>query len=972
MGQRVQPLMLHRITEENGLSDNHVRCIYKDKNDVVWIGTLTGLNRMDGSTITSFKHDEENKNSISNNNVTSLTGDASGLIWIGTQDGLNSLDPFTEKFSLYHLPKNILGNEQFINCITADKNNIIFIGTPKGLFYFKNKKITPVILPANKNDLQKNNWVTGLTISPVGILWIITYNGLWSYNLHSQKIIHEVSKINDPDFSGLLTTVTTDHEGKLWMGTWGKGLKKFDPATKKITTYSFDKNISSIAETKQSDGNYLIFINGSLTAFDPLQNKFLHFPAPGNFNSSSIISNMYTSPDGWLWIGSDDGLYIYNPSKSLFLQKKFSSPITSQGVAMLEWNNQLLVSGYGDNFLKAYDENLSVTNDYSNKKITKNLSCLSLKPAGEESIKAGTNDGIVDINFHTHTTQLHTLNFLAKDFVAGNFITSIFQDKNKDWWIFPWRNGIWITDSSYHHFHKVFSHFINEGGAPKQLVIADAVEDKNENLWFADYDEGIIFYNSSSKKFSKPFSKRLGEKYSCVQILYRDNYCYTFLDEAIYTWHCDSAVLHKIELPSQMDKPITSIAIDSAGYIWLATRQGLMVYNAAKNTFDHFTTADGLVKNDMEGSLLCLKNGNMFFGSPDYLMKFNPQKVLHSIGDAPKIILTHFIANGKNIFFTPGDKSQFDHSVNNFVFKWAVTDYNDPLNNNYYYQLKGIDTNWRYAGNRGEVEFANLSPGDYDLVLKGANANRVYAQKTLNIHFEINPPFWRTWWFLFLCIFISMLIFYGIYRYRLYEVLKIQKLRNKISLDLHDDIGSTLSSISILSEMALRQKKENQSAEMLHEIKENSISLMERMDDIVWSINPKNDSLENLFIRIKDFASRLFEAKEIKYHIDISDHTREVHLSMEYRQHIYLIMKESINNLVKYSSATEAEILVHKNHSHLNIIIKDNGTGFDTHSQTNGNGLFSMKKRAEQMNATFDISSQYHKGTAVSLVVKIK
>lgn len=967
-GQREEPFLLHHITEENGLCDNHVQCIYKDRNDIVWIGTLTGLNMMNGSSITTFKHEEENKNSISNNNIQSITADTNGLIWIGTQDGLNSFNPFTKKFSVYHLPQNIFGNSQFINCIAADKNNTIFIATPAGLFYYANKKITAIVLPGNKNDLQKNNRITSLAIGQAGVVWMTTFNGLWSYNIFTHKIIHEVSAANDPNFTELFTTFIEDHEGKIWMGTWVGGLKKFDPITKKIITYPYAGNINSVAEIKQADGHYLLFVNGSLKVFDIQQTHFIHIQN----NSSHNINDMYTSADGWLWMGGNDGLYIYNPAKSLFIQHIFSSPITSQSISMLEWNNKLLVSGEGENFLKAYNENLLVTDDYSNEKITKKLSCLSLNHSGTETIKAGTSNGMVDINLQSHQLDLHSLNFLAKDFTAGNFITNIFQDKNKNWWIFPWRNGIWITDSSYHNFHEVFDHFINEGGAPKQLVIAAAVEDKNNNLWFADYDEGIIFYNSASKKFSKTFVKRLGEKYSTTEILYHNNYCYTFLNATIYYWHCDSMVLHKIELPAQMDKSITAMAFDTAAHLWLATRQGLMLYNTSTKTFDHFTIADGLVKNDMDGSLLCLSNGNMVFGSPDYLLEFNPQKVLHSIGNASKIMLTDFIANGKNIFFTDGDKIDFNHSINNFIFKWAITDYNDPLNNNYYYQLKGIDTNWRYAGHRGEVEFANLSPADYTLLLKGANANRVAAQKILNIHFEVKPPFWRTGWFLFLCILIAIIIFYGIYRYRIYEVLKIQKLRNKISLDLHDDIGSTLSSISILSEIALRQKKENQSAEMLHEIKENSISLMERMDDIVWSINPKNDSLENLLIRIKNFASRLFEAKEINYKINIGDNTPEVHLSMAYRQHIYLIMKEAINNLVKYSNCTEAEITIHKNHSQLNIVIKDNGIGFNKNTPTTGNGLFSIQKRAEQMNAVFEISSECNKGTSVTLIVKIK
>ncbi len=967
-------MVLHHITEENGLSDNHIQCIYKDKNDFVWIGTLSGLNLLDGSAITVFKNDSGDSNSIGDNDILSLTGDKNGMLWVGTNTGLNSLNTFTKKFTRYHLPKNNLGEGDVINSLAFSTKGAVFIGTPRGLFCYENKKIISIVIPGNKNDLRKNNWVTSLTIDSKGVLWATTYNGLWSYNTLNHKITHEISDANDSNFVSLFTKVIEGHDGKIWVGTWDGGLKSYDPETKKILTYvgkEGPRNINTIAETKQPDGNYLLWVNGSLITFDQAQNKFIHQPLPSNTHSGLNITEMYKAADNWLWMGNDEGLYICNPKKTLFRQHMFTTPITKQGVAMLEWKNKLLVSGAGENFLKAYDDQLSFIDSYSGK-ISNQSICLSLKQSGTETIKAGTNEGMADINLRTHSIKTHPLQFLAKDFEAGNFITNIYEDSRKNWWVFPWRNGIWITDSSYNNFHLVLANFLSENGKPKHLVVGDAAEDKNNNLWFADYDEGIIFYQRSANKFSKPFIRQLGDRYSTYQILYRHNYCYAFSNAEIYMWNCDSILLHKIALPTQMDKPITSMALDSSGNIWLATRKGLIVYNKTSGNFDHFTTSDGLIKNDMDGTLFCRSNGTMVFGCPDYLTAFDPRKVLQSIGVIPSIQLTTVIAGGKIIAFNPAAKMIFNHSTNNFIFTWTVTDYNDPLYNNFYYKLAGIDTNWRYVGNQGKVEFANLSPGNYSLLLRAANANRVYANKILDLRFEIKPPFWRTWWFALLCLFAIVSIFYSLYRYRVSQVLKMERLRNKISLDLHDDIGSTLSSISILSEMALRQKKEEKEVETLQEIKQNSISLMDRMDDIVWSINPKNDSLENLLIRVKNFASQLFEAKEINYKIEIEEHAKQLHLSMEYRQHIYLIMKEAINNLVKYSNCSEAEIIVNSYHSILRIIIKDNGRGFNSEIQSKGNGLLNMRKRAVEMKATLDIISSTAKGTTISLAVKIK
>ncbi len=973
--QKNEELVLHKINEQNGLSDNNVQCIYKDKNNFVWIGTASGLNLMDGSNITVFKHEPENPNSVSNNNITAITGDNNGLLWIGTIGGVNSFDLTTRKFTYYPLKTGNIKNQP-VSCLLADSENNLYIGTLEGLFLLDSKsgKIKMLKLPGDKRTLAADNGITHLLEDHSGKMWITTYNGLWSYDKSDNQFIHEVDEKNDPQYNGLFTYSVIDHEGKIWMGTWDKGLKKFDPVKKTITTFPVNNNeeIISLAETKQPNGSYLIWINGYFQAFDPSTHKVIRLPVAPGFSKPPLINNLYASPDNWLWIGTHQGLYFYNPAKSLFRQHRFSKPVTSQVVALLQWNDKILVSGSGSNFLKAYDSNFKETDDYSKAVKNKDLSCLCLKFSGSHTLKAGTSKGIADVDLQSHKVTFHHLDFLAKDIISGNFITALLEDRNRVWWVFPWRYGIWQTDSSYKNFDRVFNNFIVVNGRPKPLVIADALEDKKENLWLADLDEGIIFYNRQTNTFSKPFTKVLGERNAMMQILYYHDRCYSFAGTEMYKWNPYNFRIDKIKLPSQIDKPISSIAIDSTGNLWMTTRKGLLVYNLKNKFFDRFTTADGLITNEIDATLLCTKSGKMIMGSPDYLSSFEPSKLLSSIDHAPPIQLTEVIANGQPIFFDSSREMTFGHTINNFIFKWTVTDYNNPVNNHYYYQLKGIDKDWRNAGNHGEVEFANLSPGKYTLLLKGENSNGVKADKILSMGFTILLPFWRTWWFLTL-LFLSIAgFFYSLYRYRLRQALKIEKLRNKISLDLHDDIGSTLSSISILSEMALHKNKPAQAEEMLHEIKENSLSLMERMDDIVWSINPHNDSLESLFLRIQAFASRLFEAKEINYSIRIDEKIKHEQLKMEYRQQIYLILKESINNLVKYSGCTEAKIIVQHSGSHLVIDVKDNGKGFDMQKAKYGNGLNSMKQRAHNMHADLKITSGIGKGTAIFLSVKIK
>lgn len=937
----------------------------------MWIGTSSGLNLLDGSTITVFKNVPGDSFSLCNNSIHSITGDSRGLVWIGTQEGLQYFDPVFRNFHLVPVRKNNTGDVLPVNSLATDQMDNLYIATTSGLFFYtkKNKEVSYLELPGNNDEKILNNEITHIAFAKDGLLWLSTFNGLWSYDSRSHQFIHKINRNNDPQFTKLFTTFIVDHTGKLWIGTWDGGLKVYDPSSGKLRTFNKNKsesNIGNLAEIKQPGNKYLVLVNGnkefSASGFHPFM-PFSNLESADATTVFSLDSNM-------VWIGTRHGLYYLNLSRNLFSVHFFAHTITDQGVAVLEWKNKILISGRKQSFLKAYDSKWNVTDIYGNKFTQDGISCLSMQFSDSDKIRCGTSAGIADIDLLNHSIHFDQLPANSGSSTL-NFITCLLKDYKGGWWIFPWRNGIWATDSSGKTFTQVFNNFITRFNIPKPLVISSACEDKHHNIWFGDYDEGIIFYNHQTKIFSKPFLKYGDQIGSVSQIFYWNNSCYTFSDNSLLVWNVDSLVLQKIKLPPQTGKTITTIASDSLGNLWLATRGGLFAYDLKKNTFTHFTTADGLPGNDMDGTLFCLKNGTMIFACPNYLFSFEPKILLTTIKKIPEIKLSEVIVNGKLFPFDISKKEIFGHNIHNFIFKWAVTDYTNPLSNRYFYQLQNADTGWRFVGKTGEIEFANLSAGSYTLLLKGENSNGITADNILKLQFYIAFPFWRTWWFLTILFFGVGLVFYFLYRYRLSHVLKIEKLRNKISLNLHDDIGSTLSSISILSDMALHGNSEPRTEEMLVEIKENSILMMERMDDIVWSINPNNDSLESLFLRIKVFAAKLFEAKGINYKIEIDESIKNIHISMENRQHIYLLMKEAINNLVKYSECTEAEILVIYQSTLLKIKIKDNGKGFDMGQERTGNGLYNMKKRAYEMNGKIEIHSMKNEGTKIGFTVKI-
>ena len=215
---------------------------------------------------------------------------------------------------------------------------------------------------------------------------------------------------------------------------------------------------------------------------------------------------------------------------------------------------------------------------------------------------------------------------------------------------------------------------------------------------------------------------------------------------------------------------------------------------------------------------------------------------------------------------------------------------------------------------------------------------------------------------------VIVLMLFGYRTYRTRQTLRLQDIRNKIAGDLHDDIGSTLNSISVYSEVARR--KDEQQDEALEMIGEASRKIIDAMSDIVWTVNPENDSFPKILFRMKSLAYNLFRAKKIEYTFHADENLEQKKLPLEDRRNFYLIFKEAVNNMVKYSNATQASITLTSEDDRIRLLIRDNGVGFDMQQDSAGNGLKNMKRRAEEMNAKLTVESSTGNGTQIELILK--
>jgi signal transduction histidine kinase len=230
---------------------------------------------------------------------------------------------------------------------------------------------------------------------------------------------------------------------------------------------------------------------------------------------------------------------------------------------------------------------------------------------------------------------------------------------------------------------------------------------------------------------------------------------------------------------------------------------------------------------------------------------------------------------------------------------------------------------------------------------------------------------------------LSFALAYRINYYRLekekYQAEVIQQLqeneqiRSRIARDLHDDIGSTLSSIGILSQVVEYQIDKNPLSvkELVQRINESSQKVQRSLSDIVWTTRQTSNSFGEVLVKMKEFAAEVFEPKNINYYFQ-TENLPEIQLSANKQYNLYLIFKEAINNIVKYADATEVNIEISFENSELRLFVKDNGIGFDETLIKAGNGLGNMRKRAESLGGSITILSRVGKGSSIELKVQIK
>jgi signal transduction histidine kinase/ligand-binding sensor domain-containing protein len=603
-------------------------------------------------------------------------------------------------------------------------------------------------------------------------------------------------------------------------------------------------------------------------------------------------------------------------------------------------------------------------------------------------IATGGGKRIVVYDIATGKTSNPT--YLNPFYGTADLVTLVFKAKNGDVWYSINAGGGLVcnpngTTKYIHYFNgdnpSAFSH----------RHLHCAAEDSKGNIWFGyERNPNLLKWVSSLQKFEEypvnSLIKNFNGTTGIVNLLIdsKDNLWIVLGGMSLLRYNIITKTGKHYDMNDGLPtESISGLCEDGKGRLWVSTTKGLSCYLAEKEKFTTFTTSDGLPEDKFtnEGIFYDKEQQLIYVGAETSIAWFNPDSLLQkAIKEQPPLFIDEMHVNGKKYFFDNEKNIQLNSSENNIEFTIAVADFfrNDQLV--FQYKLKGASNNWIDLGANRTITFNNLPSGKYEFSVRSKyQGNDEWVETTFPFAFKIATPWNYSWWFILLSIaFFAFVLWYIIRQYYLRKLdnqkaivekqQAVQDERNRIATDMHDDLGSGLTKITYLSQMAKSSKDKN---EDLEKINKTSTELVENMSEIIWAMKEENNSLTDLIQHIKNYAIQYCADNNLKCQINFANNYNERIVKGENRRNVFLAIKEILHNIVKHANATSVIITANYDKDWLVHII-DNGIGINTAMEQKaivGNGLKNIKKRIAAVGGT--VSFENSNGTKVILHISI-
>lgn len=993
-------------SERDGLAHGRLNDLLETRDGTYWVATNRGLSTFVPSRDShipsaSSAPDKASRTLFTNylvgndegsNSVSKLFEDRSGRLWAGTQGGLYLVNrqagaPRFERIPIGHpaKPDNLFEVADMLE----DNEGSLWLGSIYGLARRlpDGRFVHYSVFPSEGLD-----YVRAMHKDGEGRLWLGHQVGLMIYKPEpaaraGSKLIALEKQARQQNLqNGRLALPTAAGEARWY--TTADGL--------------LDARVRAICQS--SDRHvWLGTVTGGLAEFDGT--RFRTFDTTQGV--SRLITSLAEDNAGNLWVGSQisgatrisrRGVATYREADGLGMSDVFSIFENRAGELIVVNNGWYINRFEGNRFVKVVPNLPAVVKGAG----TGNRPMIQAHD-GEWWIATG--NGLFRFPAVSSLEELATVPpkavYLEKDGMASNNISRLFEDSRGDVWASSYTPPVTLTRWE-RATGKLHLYGVTDGIPPDNWPHVFA-EDRAGNVWMGlHYGELMRWRQGRLELFKVADGVPRG--------LMSGIYC----DRASRLWMAtEGGGVARVDDPAA-DKPhfahytreqglssnnAESFTEDQWGRIYIGTARGVDRLDVATGQIRHFTTGEGLSKGEVNAAFAD-HHGALWFGTREGLSRLVPAERDPQLVP-PSVLISGVIAGtqpqpipelGRGeisglVFNSDQNQIQIEFFGLNFVST-------EPLR--YQYRIEGVNRDWSAPSPQRTVT-ASLSPGFHHFAVRAVGADGGVSETPATVSFRILPPFYQRWWFIALTVASLAAAGYYSYRLRIKRVIEIERVRTRIATDLHDDIGASLSRVAILSEVVKQQGQQSAqnghgnyngqashilNEKMLTEIADSARGLVDSMSDIVWSIDPRRDELSHVVTRVRQFAADVLDAQGIAWMFIAPPDLEKIKLGPEQRRHLFLILKEAVNNIARHAACQNVTITLSVSSNHLLAEINDDGQGFVPQPaktsvavlprSRGGNGLGNMQARAAELGGELKIESQPGKGTRLFLSLPLK
>jgi ligand-binding sensor domain-containing protein/two-component sensor histidine kinase len=952
-------------TTADGLPSTMVSCTIRDSHGFMWLCTREGLSRFDGYTFTNYGEEEGLPDRV----VESFLETKHGEYWVGTGRGVALFypKPSTPKIPMFAaFGTNDIGS---VGALQEDTNGIVWVASNRALFQ---------LVPANgswslrRADHQPSPdaQAEGFLADHAGYFWITIYRQHGACELWRLSKDGHLDVLSDPFLAdgNRIGSVGEDRLGRIWLGTYrGLALLVAQPRPGSRLIERTYLNYPFASTFLASDGRLWLGSKGTweivtnsqgsvqFHLVDPNGYGFTGEDGQGNF----WWANRKIESNGFISYGTEDGLKT-NDIRSIF-----------QGAD----GSVYFVTGLHNRYIHRFDED--------------RFTAVSPYMPGHDADWDWGGWGWGQTHLRDHLgewwiatghgvlrySRVKRLEDLAHRSPIASYsdrddVFRLYEDSHGDVWIGAWNGSVRWERSSGSLVPLRFPAVPTAFG-----------EDSGGNVWIGHWAGGLS-RESSRREIIIPYEGSLAGTIFSL-----------FLDHAGRMWAGTTrGGLLRFDNPTA-DHPtfriystkeglssneVRAITEDHFGRIYFWTGRGVDRLNPETGAIRHYTEADGLMPAGADNNTaFCDRQGRLWFGfGAGGVSRLDPGP--DRLATPPPIRVTAVRIRG--VAYAVSELGETDLSSlvlqpneNQVQIEFASLNFGAGDVIKYQYKLEGAESDWSTPTELRVVNYPRLSSGRYRFLVRAINAEGVASPVPAAIGFRLLAPIWKRWWFLSVAGLIGLGLVYVAYRYRVQQLLELERVRTRIATDLHDDIGSSLTRIAIISEVARKRTLcDSAAAEPLSHIADLSRELVDSMSDIVWAINPRRDHLGDLTHRMRRLLSDVLEATDVEVKVHTPGEWSDTFLGADVRREVFLIFKEAVNNIVRHAQCTQVEISFAVKANQLTVEIRDDGRGFPTEQlDVGGHGLRNMQERARRLGGSLEWASARGQGTTLRLGVPL-